>query len=242
MEPQAGGRAAWYDEIPLINAKSLREQVYDILRQELQSGQLVPGSAINITEISQRLGVSKTPLRDALIQLEVEGFVTILPRRGVLVNKLSEDEIRSYYEVLGALESAVVLMHFKQIGRVELRKMDQLNHDMREAIERGDFGTYYDLNLNFHEVFLNLSDNAVLQRVILPMKRRLYDFPRRGYIAEWEIRNCDEHQAFLDAIRGGDAEGAARVLREVHWSYAFQEAYIRQFYFSEALGKEEGTA
>lgn len=240
MEPQ-GGNAAWYDEIPLINAKSLREQVYDILRQELQSGQLVPGSAINITEISQRLGVSKTPLRDALIQLEVEGFVTILPRRGVLVNRLDLGEIRNYYEVIGALESTVVRTHLHQIGRTELNRMEQLNRDMLEAIEREDFGTYYDLNLNFHQMFLDLSDNAAIQRVILPMKRRLYDFPRRGYIAAWEIRNCVEHQELMDFISRGDAEGAARVLRDVHWSFAYQEDYIRQFYFPETIGQGDAS-
>ncbi len=72
----------------LLDVRSLREQVYEYIRGEIQNGRLIPGALIKVNEISERLGVSKTPLRDAIIQLECEGFVTILPRRGVVVNKL----------------------------------------------------------------------------------------------------------------------------------------------------------
>lgn len=66
----------------MIYVKSLREQVYEFLRKELTEGKLIPGSSVNLTEISEQLGISKTPLRDALIQLEAEGFVTIAPGAG----------------------------------------------------------------------------------------------------------------------------------------------------------------
>jgi DNA-binding GntR family transcriptional regulator len=72
----------------MSNQISLREQVYHFFRQQMQSGMLAPGASINLNEISKKLAISKTPLRDALIQLETEGFVTILPRRGIIVNKL----------------------------------------------------------------------------------------------------------------------------------------------------------
>jgi DNA-binding GntR family transcriptional regulator len=68
----------------IINAKSLREQVYDYIREELSRGKLTPGMAINLNEISQELGISKTPLRDALLQLDTEGFVTISPAAACL--------------------------------------------------------------------------------------------------------------------------------------------------------------
>jgi len=66
----------------IINQKSLREQVYDFIREELTRGKLIPGDAINLNAISQELGISKTPLRDALLQLDTEGFVTISPVAG----------------------------------------------------------------------------------------------------------------------------------------------------------------
>ncbi len=77
----------------MLNTKSLREQVYEYLRDEIHNRKLLPGATININEISQQLGISKTPLRDAIIQLEIEGFVTILPRRGVTVKKLTLREV-----------------------------------------------------------------------------------------------------------------------------------------------------
>jgi DNA-binding GntR family transcriptional regulator len=65
----------------------------------------------------------------------------------------------------------------------------------------------------------------------MPIKQRLYDFPRRGYIVEWELRNCDEHQMFIDCIEKKDREGAVRVIKDLHWSFAAQEEFIRRFYF-----------
>ena len=79
----------------MLNVKSLREQIYEYLREEMGSGKLISGSSINLTAISDELGVSKTPLRDALIQLEAEGFVSILPRRGIQLRSRNLGNSRS---------------------------------------------------------------------------------------------------------------------------------------------------
>ena len=213
---------------PLV--RSLREQVYEYLRDEMNRGALTPGSTINLNEMSGRLGISKTPLRDALIQLECEGFVTILPRRCVVVNQLTLEDIRQAYETAGALEGAAVTSAFHKCGQSHISEMQLLNEEMRAAVSRGDFENYYQLNLSFHDVFLNLSGNQMLRRIVMPIKRRLYDFPRRGYISEWELRNCEEHDAFIRCIKAGDREGAVKVIRDVHWSFAAQEDFIRSFY------------
>ncbi|MGH9323583.1 MAG: GntR family transcriptional regulator, partial [Vicinamibacteria bacterium] len=81
-----------------LTLKTLREQVYDYLRERLNRGDLLPGVTVDLAKLSRKLGVSKTPLRFALFQLENEGFVTILPRRGCVVNVLTLDEIRSIYQ------------------------------------------------------------------------------------------------------------------------------------------------
>lgn len=219
---------------PLPQLKSLREQVYEYLRDEMNRGALTPGSTINLNGMSSRLGVSKTPLRDALIQLECEGFVTILPRRCVVVNQLTLDDIRHAYEMAGALEGSAVQSAFHKFERGHIGELERLNKEMRVAIKGGDFDRYYQLNLSFHDVFLNLSGNEMLRRIIMPIKRRLYDFPRRGYIREWELRNCDEHEAFIQCVKEGDREGAVKVIRDLHWSFAAQEEFIRRFYFQEA--------
>jgi DNA-binding GntR family transcriptional regulator len=214
----------------VINTQSLREQIYLYLRDGMQTGELAPGAALNLNEISRGLGISKTPLRDALIQLESEGFVTILPRKGVMVNKLSLDDVREFYDILGALEASVVLDVFHQITPDHIAEMKRLNREQVVALEQEDHGRYYQLNLDFHGVFLELCNNRTLLRLITPLKQRLYDFPRNRYNVDWEMRNCSEHDLFIEFIEAGDREGAARFLKYRHWSYTFQEKHIREFH------------
>jgi DNA-binding GntR family transcriptional regulator len=216
-----------------IDSRSLREQVYEYLRGELQGGRLAPGSMINLTLISKQLGISKTPLRDALLQLDAEGFVTISPRRGVFVNLVTLDDVRHSYEIVGALEAAVIFSVFDQIGETQIERMKLNNANLKAALERDDFQSYYLLNIAFHHVFIELSDNRMLQRIIMPLRQRLYDFPRRHYIKEWELKNCGDHDDFINAIEQGDRDGAVSVWRDVHWSFSVYENYIRQFYFAE---------
>lgn len=229
----------------IINSRSLREQVYDFIREELTRGKLIPGAAVNLNAISRELGISKTPLRDALLQLDTEGFVTISPRRGVFVNRLTLEDIRHCYEVIGALETAVILDVFEQVEGFHLEKMKRINLALRTAIRREDFQSYYQGNIRFHDVFLALSDNAPLKRIIMPMKQRLYDFPRRGYIAEWELNNCDDHDRLIEAFEKSDRPALERVWREVHWSFEAQEGHIRRFYYPESVeeaGKKSADA
>lgn len=227
-------------KVGLLEIRSLREQVYEYLRGEMQAGNLVPGSYIPLNEISEHLGISKTPLRDAIIQLECEGFMTILPRRGVLMNKLSLDEIKNMLEVVGALESQALLSVFDQIKPHHLESMEQLNEKMKSIMYLQKFKKfdqrYYQLNIAFHDVFLSLSNNTTLKRIILPIKQRLYDFPRPTYIKKWEIINCDEHAQFIQYIKDGQPQKAARLWKDSHWSYTAHEKFIQAFY---AQGSEQ---
>jgi DNA-binding GntR family transcriptional regulator len=214
----------------MLDLTSLREQVYNFIRGEMHNGNLLPGSYINMKEMSQQLGISKTPLRDAIIQLECEGFVSILPRRGVLVNKLTLQDIKNSVEIVGALEAAVIVSVFHKFVFSHIEKMKHLNAHMISAINDEEFDRYYELNIAFHDVFLNLSENKALRRIIMPIKQRLYDFPRRVYIKEWELINCDEHAQFIEFIRKGDSDNAASIWRDSHWSFTVHEKYIRKFY------------
>jgi len=222
--------------------KSLKEQVYDYLRQQFQGNRLQPGSVINMDATARKLGVSKTPLRDALIQLEMEGFVTISPRRGIYVNSLPLDEIREFYQVIGALESAALLSAFARLGAAGIRKLDHLNRQMQKAIDRDDFDLFYERNLQFHDTFIAFGGNKTLARFVGNLKKRLYDFPRqRQWIKEWEQASIGEHQEIVDFLAAGDAEAAAVFLRDVHWSFAVQEKFIRKYYGTEKIqGHREG--
>lgn len=226
----------------VINQKPLREQVYDFLREELTRGHLIPGAAVDLNAISQELGISKTPLRDALLQLDTEGFVTISPRRGVYVNRLTLEDIRNCYEIIGSLETTAVLAAFDTLQPIHIEKLKLLNRSLRSALKTNDWQQYYQDNLLFHEVFLERSHNTALKRIIAPMKQRLYDFPRRGYIKEWEQANCRDHDRLIEAFERQDREAAVRVWRDVHWCYSVQERFIRRFYFPEMDAPREAPS
>lgn len=218
-------------EKPVLNVKSLKEQVYDFLREQMRRGEILPGSVIDLEETSRKLGVSRTPLRDALLQLETEDFVTILPRRKVVVNLLTARDIKNYYEIIGALESIAVLRAGDRLQPQDIDHLEQLNGEMKQAIEADDFDLYYEKNLAFHNVYLQACGNDKLMKIVNNLKKRLYDFPRpAGFVKEWEQASTGEHARLIEYLRRGQKEEAARYIRDVHWSYEVQEKYIVRYY------------
>ena len=214
--------------------RSLREQVYAYLRSQMQQGRIVPGEYIRLNDMGRQLGVSKTPLRDAVIQLECEGFVTILPRRGVVMNRLRLDDVRNAYQIVGALEAAVVSEVAGRFPPDRLTTMQGLNDRMKTLLDRSDFDAhgaeFFGCNVAFHNHFLDLSANRQIKTIVMPMKLRLYDFPRRRYIRAWERRNCQEHDQLVQHLGERDGLAAAELLQHRHWSFAYCEEYIRRFY------------
>lgn len=215
----------------ILNLKSLKDQVYEYLRDQLQKGEIRPGDEINMMKTSLKLGVSRTPLRDALFQLESEDFVTILPRRGVVVKHLSIQDIKNYYEIIGSLESMALLSACPLIKGSDIEKMRDLIEDMTEALASDDFNAYYKKNLKFHNMFLDLCGNKHLIKIVNNLKKRLYDFPRRqGFVKEWELESIKEHRELLCLIEESKFQEAASFMRDVHWSYAVQEKFVKKYY------------
>jgi len=215
----------------ILNLKSLKEQVYEYLSGQLEKGEIRPGTTLNLEETSQKLGVSRTPLRDALLQLEMEGFVSILPRRGVIVNHLTLQDIRSYYEIIGALESTAFLAAFEKMSRSQIKRMHDLNSEMEKAMEQDNFNQYYQKNIKFHNIFLDLCGNTNILRIVNTLKKRLYDFPRQeGFVKQWEQASIGEHKEFVRLIEQGKKEKAANYIRDVHWSFEVQEKFIKRYY------------
>ena len=217
-----------------LQTRSLREQVYEFLRDEMNHGSLQPGAFLDLNALAARLGISRTPLREALLQLETQGFVTVLPRRGFRLNPLSLDDIRHYYEIIGALEAATVKDHGGQLGPDDIQLMRQLNLEMGQALAADDFDRYYELNLAFHETYMCLSDNKGLLTLVRSLKQRLYDWPRRaGYVRSWEEHSvANEHAAFIEMLATGAFREAAAFLQDVHWSFQEQEKFIHTYYFN----------
>jgi DNA-binding GntR family transcriptional regulator len=216
---------------PILTVKSLKEHVYNYLREQMQKGTIRPGSLINVDETCKKLGVSKTPLREALLQLEMEDFVTILPRRGIVVNRLNLQDIRRYYEIIGALESKALAASFSRLKPSDIKTLESLADGMDKALADDNFDLYYERNLRFHDVYLKPCDNSTLIKVVHTIKKRLYDFPRQArFVKEWELASVGEHREFLRLIREGRREAAMHFIENVHWSFRVQEIYIRKYY------------
>jgi len=223
--------------LPLARA-SLREQVYDILRDELDSGDLKPGSAIRQDEIARKLGVSRTPMREALLRLELEGFIVIKPRSGISVRRLTEQDIRNLYQMIGALEASVLVTESEALTDGKIEKMRRHNEEGRAALASDDFDRYYIANLALHDSYLQLSNNDELVRAVTVMKQRLYDFPRkRTFVKQWELASVDEHEEIISHLEAGDFAWAAEIVRDRHWSFEVQKDFIRSYYLDE-LGAE----
>jgi len=212
------------------NGKSLRELVYIYFCEQMKVGRLSAGNFINQSEICKELNISKAPLRDALIQLETEGFVSILPRRGVLINTLTLKDIAEAYEILGTLESEAIRSAYDKIKEHHLETMELINEKLVQTLEGGKFAEYYKLNVDFHNIFLDLTGNSLFLKIVAPIKQRLYDFPLRNYNIEWEKENIQDHARFIISLRRGNREAAANIIKYEHWFFPLHEKHIRKFY------------
>ncbi|WP_025209737.1 GntR family transcriptional regulator [Hippea sp. KM1] len=214
-----------------INTKSLREQVYEYLKEQIKSGALKRGDFLDLNAISRSLGISKTPLRDALLKLESDGFVEIKPRKGVRVSPLTLEDIRKCYQTIGTLEFGIAVDVGRYLDKEDLVRMKRLNKDMRLALDRKSFEDYYSLNVEFHNIYLNLSDNNEMLRMISIIRQRLYDFPPKDeYLPAWEYKSLKEHDILIELFEKGDYVAAGLFLKNVHWSFEVQKKYILQYY------------
>jgi DNA-binding GntR family transcriptional regulator len=195
---------------------------------------LRPGDELDLNALAAGIGTSRTPLRDALLRLECEGFVEIHNRRGVRVTPLTLTRIRDIYEILAGLESTALRSVVARVTSSVVGHMDELNQEMLRAIDAGDFARFYDANLAFHDTYLRLSHNSELIHRIHTLKHRLYDFPRLPeFVPEWEHASIEEHQAMIRLLQSRRGAEAADLLRDVHWNYSYQEPFVRRYYLAQ---------
>ena len=202
--------------INISNSYLLRSQVYDYLRNQLKDGHLTPGMFVSINQMMKNLGLSRTPLRDALLQLQTEGFVTFLPQRGIRINELTQQDIEDMYEMLGALDSRVLLSVYPQIGAAEIERMKKLNCKMIENISDSNFSQYWDLNTAFHNTYLNLSANIRILNQINIIRQRLFEFGKKDWSRKMREMNHAEHLIMIELFEKGDAVETADYMRDVH--------------------------
>lgn len=201
----------------LIERTFLRTEVRKWLMERLFAGDLRPGSEIVERELAQTLGVSRTPLREALLQLESEGFLSARPGRGYIVRELDEAEACGLFE-LGQLLESLALRKAGIPGEDVLDQLEALNEERGAlAHDSGNRARFIELDDRWHRLLLGGCPNAELLGVVRLIRNRLYRYvsvtpfdPRRLELA------TDEHREILRRLRAGDLGAAADALA-AHW-------------------------
>jgi DNA-binding GntR family transcriptional regulator len=194
---------------------TLREQVVEHLREEILSNRLEPGSELNEVALANLLGVSRGPIREALGGLAAEGLVTINPRRGAIVTKLTKQEFMDAYQVREALESLATRVAVPRLTAEDRAELHHMADEMRRLADADDVNAFFEINRRFHEKLVAASGNRRLQAMheqLLGQMGRLLrkSADLRGGLGE----SADALEAILEAVDAGDAERAAHLMAE----------------------------
>ncbi len=218
---------------PLVPEKenTLKDQVYEKLSKMLRNGQLFPGSVIDPKKICKELGISRSPLNNALVRLDAEGVVTIHPRSRIVVNKLEEEDIEYLYEIIGTIESTLLTKGFKNYTPAVIARMEALNVGMRQHVEEIDLTAYGHLHYEFHQILIDMAPNVFAERILRPIKNRLWDFPLRTFAKQWFLNACSEHEMIVAGLKEGDIHKAVACLKDLHWNFQYNKNYIQKVYY-----------
>lgn len=188
---------------------------YEQLKAEILSNRMPPGFQAPEPEIALRLGMSRTPVREALIRLEGEGLVELIPRRGVRVLPVSASDMAEIYEILTALEPAAsAQLAMRGPSALELAPLETAVRNMEEALAANDLDAWARADDLFHVTILRLHGNARLQSIV----SELLDQSHRARMITLRMRKLPknstrEHRAILESLRAGDAQETQSLFR-----------------------------
>lgn len=192
-------------------AQSLR----DILEDEIVTGTIRPGERLDEQSLATRFAVSRTPIREAIMQLATTGLVDLHPRRGAFVASLSFKDVVERFEVMAALEGMCGALAARRITEAKQRDLEKAHEDCVKEASQESPDAYYYANERFHLTIYEACQNAFLAEQARQLHTRLKPYRRLQLRARSRVSNSlSEHQGIVDAIRAGDSEAAERLLRD----------------------------
>lgn len=193
------------------HSATLREQIEEMIAV----GELKPGQHLDETELAARFGVSRTPIRETLIQLASMGLVVIRPRRGAIVAELGPQQLVEMFEMMSELEAVCGRLAARRMTREEQQALLAAHQACMEAKEADQPDVYYYQNEVFHEAIYAGSHNQFLIEQTRNLYRRLRPYRRLQLRVRDRLSNSyREHEGVVEAIIAGDGERAAELLRE----------------------------
>lgn len=191
----------------------LRDVVFNTLRKAILKGELKPGERLMEIALAERLGVSRTPVREAMRKLELEGLVVMIPRRGAQVANITEKDLNDVLEVRIALENLSIENACARMTEEQLAELWKAAKDFEATMaEEGNLVKLAEADVAFHEVIYKSSDNRRLNQVLNNLREQIYRY-RVEYLKDEETRNLlvKEHEEIYEAIRNRDVKQAQEI-------------------------------
>jgi len=201
--------------VDLESYRPLRELVLDAIRGAIMNGTLQPRERLMEIQMAEELGVSRTPIREALRKLELEGFIVMVPRKGAYVSDLSFKDIADVFEIRAALEGLAAGLAAERITEEELERMERLLVEKQEAITQDDISKLVEVDTKFHELMYQASRNVRLGSIISNLREQIQRF--RLTSLSYPGRNklsLEEHKKIVEAIQARDYQLARQLATE----------------------------
>ena len=187
----------------------LRDVVFNTLRQAILRGELKPGERLMEIALANRLGVSRTPVREAIRMLELEGLVIMIPRRGAQVAQITEQDLNDVLEVRLGLEELAVRFACERITDEEIKALGMAVKEFEKKMSNSDLSAQAEADVKFHEIIYGATHNQRLVQIINNIREQMYRY-RIEYLKDVESRKTlvKEHYEICDALKRRDEESA----------------------------------
>jgi len=192
----------------------LRDVVFNTLRQAILTGELRPGERLMEIHLADRLGVSRTPIREAIRKLELEGLVTMIPRRGAEVAQITEKSMNDVLEVRRAVDALCVELACERITKEELEQLRQACDRFEEAVGTGDVKEIAQADVALHDIIVQATGNQRLVQLVNTLSEQMYRY-RFEYIKDFSQHEklIEEHRIIYNSIVQKDRETACRAAK-----------------------------
>ncbi len=201
----------------------LRDVVFNTLRQAIITGEFAPGERLMEISLANRLGVSRTPVREAIRKLELEGLVIMIPRKGAQVARITEKNLRDVIEIRTVLEEFAAALACERIDQEGIQNLKDAHEQFILSIEEGDVLDIVEKDEHFHDIIFHSTCNERLISIINNLREQFYRY-RMEYIKDTRQRSIivKDHKELLDAISSRDSVKAKKLMR-IHLSNQQQE-------------------
>lgn len=198
---------------PIERHQTLREKILETIRESILRGTLKPGEKVAEPELAERFGISRTPIREAFRQLETEGYLTVIPRKGAVVASLSERDVAEFYAIKSILEGYAARIAAGNLSDRDIERLEAINDRLGQLASDGDIKTFFRVHNEFHELFIKAAGNDKLTELItqLGLKFNRLRMASLALPGRMEI-SVEEHRKIIDAFRAKDGQKADKLV------------------------------